>query len=201
MARRPQPAHHPEAIERHERRARVFQLRLAGKNLREIGRIVGVSHEQVRKDLAVALEERGPSEAERNRMRALENARLDQQLVVVNHLLTRAMAHVASQGNDATFEHWEHDPNSQTRVNVGGTLQKEMVELVLASLDRAQRISEARRRINALDAMPEVPLGELGEGSSELVEWQGVFRSPQAIAQVIQIRRSARLALGEAHSG
>lgn len=198
---KPKPFHHPDAIARQERRTRVLALRRDGLGYREIAARVGVSHETVREDLVRVLDELKPDQADVDRLRAMENQRLDHQMQAANVLLQRAMGHVAEVTRQAqeksdpkvgTFEQWVGGQN------VGGMLSQDMVTMAFHALDRLQRVSEARRRLNALDkaepATPSMPLAPAAadDGPPALATMQAILLSPELAGRVIELRRSAR---------
>jgi DNA-binding CsgD family transcriptional regulator len=57
--RQPVAADHAAEVVRQDRRAQVLALTVDGLSLRKIAAQIGISHEQVRSDLAAALDERG----------------------------------------------------------------------------------------------------------------------------------------------
>lgn len=194
------PFHHPDAIARQERRTRVLALRRDGLGYREIAERVGVSHETVRHDLARVLDEMKPDQVDVDAMRAMENQRLDMQLQAANVLLQRAMGHVrevtraaATDPKAGEFEQWVGG------ANVGGKLSQDMVTMAFHALDRMQRITESRRRLNGLDkaepgGLP-LPLPTASDDSSQppaLATMQAVLLSPELAGRVIELRRTAR---------
>lgn len=197
MGRIPRTPLHPDAVARHERRAKVLQLRIAGRGLRDIAKEVGVSHECVRLDLAAMLDASTPSEEDRNRLRALENARLDRLTEFAEQLLLRGMVHVQSHGAQETFEVWHQG------VNVGGKLSEKHVHLVLSAMDRLERLSNQRAKLNGLDRFDDDQLpsySETGEVESPLAGMQAIFSSPDLVARVIELRREARRPVIDAES-
>lgn len=195
MGRIPRTPLHPDAVARHERRAKVLQLRIAGRGLRDIAKEVGVSHECVRLDLAAMLDASTPTEEDRNRLRALENARLDRLTEFAEQLLLRGMVHVQSHGPQETFEVWHQG------VNVGGKLSEKQVHLVFAAMDRLERLTNQRAKLNGLDRFDDdVPPVFEGEGESPLAGMQAIFSSPDLVARVIELRREARRPVIDAES-
>lgn len=89
----------PERLRAKERRLRVFDMRLLGATLRQIGDKLGVSHETVRTDLRKALDELTELEREKaDNLRTLDLARIDTAI--------RALAPKVMEGDLQTVDRW-----------------------------------------------------------------------------------------------
>lgn len=133
-----------KADEQLDREMQALQLRKAGASYRTIGRQLGISHEQARRDVEQALSYiRDDVAQDARKLRDLELARLDDNLLKVQDYIQGERVLVRDGNGNPILKPDGSDYVYEVRRFAPAT--------VLAAIDRMLKISERRARLLGLD--------------------------------------------------
>lgn len=177
------PAHQrtrgASGVPRADQQIQAYELRLAGKTLRQIGEVMGIHHTTVIKLLRDEIS---------NRRDPLQDQYIQYELDRLDHMQQAVLAVLDNPGRTVLVAEWqgEYETNED-----GERFRKlDMVPVlivddkkILGAVDRLVRISESRRKLVGLDAPVKVQ-GDLTvtETTQEDLELQELLREAKARA-------------------